>query len=72
MKRSRFIAMSLKRDGWGDLRECGMVFLNGSIIAVHSNGSMLAMVQKAVDVKEALWLLENHPEARAYSINRFF
>ena len=72
MERSQFVTMSLKKDGWGVLRECGMVFLNGSIIAVHSSGSMLAMVQKAVDVKEALWLLNNHPEARAYNVNRHF
>lgn len=71
--KTEFIAITKTKDGFNDkLTDCALVFFNGKIMAVYPSGWHTAIPQKAIDSKEAEWLMVNHPEARNYKINRHF
>lgn len=59
-------------DGYfGDRRNVGFYFDNasGKTFCVADCGYFLSSIPQAIDDREALWLLINHPSARNITVN---
>jgi hypothetical protein len=71
---SSFICIARRKDGYfGQTVECALVYSGGYVYAVYRHGFNKAFPEMVVDLKEAKYMINNHPgEASQFNVNRHF